>query len=167
MDVSARQLNLHLMSRYLPLPLVIVGIACIIGGFFVPHVLRSYSQGYARMAVTIAREPERLENPKAQDAAINKALESSNRLGDMIANASIAFGAVSGAALIFAAHLLKRSADLITRLNDAKTQLEAEIESRYEIKEQDDKSPQPSDMNPTISTPTALPLPGDKARRTV
>lgn len=127
------------MSRYLPLPLVILGIACIIGGFYVPYVSGSYSRGYARTAVEIALESERFENPKAQDAAINNALESSSGLADIMAKASMVLGAVAGCALIFAAHLLTRTTDLNVRLNDAKARLEAEISSRYQINRQGDE----------------------------
>ena len=99
-----------------------------------PSVLKRYSQGYTRIAVRAAREPERFKNPSAQDDAINYALEGSNRLGDIIAIASVTFGAVAGGALITSAHLLAKSTDLNTKLIDAKTKLEARIAIRHEIK---------------------------------
>ncbi len=122
------------MSKCLSPFLIILGIACIIGGFLVPSVLKRYSQGYTRIAVRAAREPERFKNPSAQDDAINYALEGSNRLGDIIAIASVTFGAVAGGALIASAHLLAKSTDLNTKLIDAKTKLEARIAIRHEIK---------------------------------
>ena len=130
-----------------------------------PYVSRSYSQGYARMAVKIAREPERFVSPKAHDAEINNALESSNELGNIIANASIALGVVSGGALIFAAHLLTRVTDLKTRLNEANGKLEAEIDSRYEINKGANKSSLPIDDSPVMSIPARFHGPADGLKR--
>lgn len=119
------------MSTFIRALLVVAGIACLAGGFLASGLSR-YSQEYARHAMRLAREPQGLANPQAQEKAINIELESSNFFGGLIAKAAIAFGTIAGGALIFAAHLLGKSEQMRLCLSDAIAKLEAEIANHYE-----------------------------------
>lgn len=119
------------MARCLIAPLVLLAVACIVGGIAIPYACISYSQRFAQTAVELAGKDHPVVMPPEREQAIRLSLERSHDLGEAIALASATFGLIAGGALIYASHLLTRAVELRQQLSDMTANLESEISAKY------------------------------------